>query len=47
MLIRLIIGFITLYKGLIKYGALISGFDELEIEEIIEERFAWNHLYKK
>lgn len=47
LLIRLIIGFITLYKGLIKYGALISGFDELEIEEIIEEDFAWNHLYKK
>ena len=44
--IRSIIGFITLYKGLIKYGALISTFDESEIEEIVNDRFAWKELYQ-
>lgn len=44
--VRCILGFIALYKGLIKYGALISNFDESEIDETVDEYLAWNELYE-
>lgn len=44
--IRCILGFMALYKGLFKYGALISNYDETEIEEIVDEFFSWKEQYK-
>jgi hypothetical protein len=44
--IHAIIGYISLYKGLIKYGALISTYDESEINEYINDTMAWNELYE-
>lgn len=46
LLIRSIIGFIAFTKGLVKYGAIISSYNESEIEEFVEERMGWNELYK-
>jgi len=45
-LIRAILGFIALQKGLIKYGSLISSCDESEIEEFLEDRMGWSEIYE-
>jgi hypothetical protein len=46
VIIRSILGFIALYKGLIKYGSVISSYDESEIDEIIEDRMGWSEDYE-
>ena len=44
--IRAILGFLALTKGMVKYGALISYFDEVEIEEYTDEVLAWSEIYR-
>jgi hypothetical protein len=43
---RAILGALALSKGLIKFGALISTFDESEIDEFLNESMAWSDLYR-
>ena len=44
--VRAILGAIALCKGLIKFGALISSFDESEITEYLDEYLAWSEQYR-
>jgi hypothetical protein len=44
--IQSILGAIALSKGLLKFGALISHFDESEITEYLDEYLAWSELYR-
>jgi hypothetical protein len=46
LIIRSILGFICLQKGLLKYGALLSSFDESEIMEYIDETLDWKNAYE-
>ncbi len=43
--VRLILAFIVLAKGYRKFGALISDFDEDELDEVFEEYLGWSELY--
>ncbi len=40
-----ILGFIVLAKGYRKFGALMSYFDESELDEVFEEYLGWSELY--
>lgn len=44
--VRSILGAITLAKGELKLGALISHSDDSEIDEILDQYEAWSELYK-
>jgi len=43
---RAILGALALSKGLIKFGALISTFEESEIDKFLNESMAWSDLYR-
>lgn len=43
---RAILGVLALAKGELKLGALLSGLDESELNEWLEERLAWSELYE-
>lgn len=45
LLVQSILGFLALAQGQIKLGALLSDFDQSEIDEAVEERLAWSSLY--
>ena len=45
LLVQSMIGLIALAQGQTKLGALISNFDQSEIDEAAEERLAWSTLY--
>ena len=40
-----IVGFVLMYKGLIKQGTIVSSLDQSEIDEIADEKLDWNSLY--
>jgi len=42
-----ILSVLALAKGELKLGALLSGLDVSELDEWLEERFAWSELYEK
>jgi hypothetical protein len=41
-----ILGVLALAKGELKLGAMLSGLDESELDEWLEERLAWSELYE-
>jgi len=41
-----ILGVIALAKGKLKLGAMLSGLDESELDEWLEQRLAWSALYE-
>lgn len=41
-----ILGVLALAKGELKVGAMLSGLDESELDEWLEERLAWSEQYK-
>jgi hypothetical protein len=41
-----ILGVLALAKGELKLGAMLSGLDESEMDEWLEERLAWSELYE-
>lgn len=41
-----ILGVLALAKGELKLGAMLSGLDESELDEWLEERLAWSDLYE-
>lgn len=41
-----ILGVLALAKGELKLGALLSGLDESDLDEWLEERLAWSELYE-
>lgn len=42
---RAILGALALSKGLVKFGTIISTFEESEISEYLDEHMAWSELY--
>lgn len=44
--ITAILGVLALAKGKLKLGAMLSGLDESELDEWLEERLAWSKLYE-
>lgn len=42
---RAILGVLALAKGELKLGAMLSGLDESELDEWLDERLAWSELY--
>ena len=41
-----ILGALALAKGELKLGAMLSSLDESELDEWLEDHFAWSELYK-
>ena len=44
--VQAILGALALCKGQIKLGALVSSLDSSELDELVEEKLAWDELYK-
>lgn len=44
--VRAILGAIALAKGVVNLGALISSFDESEIDEYLDEHLGWSEYYR-
>ncbi|MCU0289668.1 MAG: hypothetical protein MUF15_25155 [Acidobacteria bacterium] len=47
LLTRSILGFLAFQKNLLKYGAIITAYDESEIDEFFEDRMGWSEIYTK
>jgi len=46
LLVRSLLGAISISKGLVKLGAVISYFNESELLELLDEQMAWSELYR-